>query len=217
VDNWLPQIVRAGEHTSGLAYRHGCTASDVWEHPKNEELKRVRANPDVLRPGDLIWLPEAPLRKSYPIAPGDKLTITVSVPKVPVTIFLCDREHKPLSGLAYQVVGLAGDVKGTSGSDGKVSFMVPVTLKEVELYLPERDQRIPMLIGALDPENTVSGAIARLNNLEFYDYGDRSAEQEQEYRAHCLEQFQKRFGIPVTREFDETTMKKIAEVGGRDV
>ena len=56
-------IVRQGEHLSGIAAEYGYTDyRSIWNHPDNAELKRKRRNPNVLHPGDRLFIPDKELR-----------------------------------------------------------------------------------------------------------------------------------------------------------
>src|SRR3954466_7677821 len=51
--------VKQGDHVPGLAARFGFTDYLViWNHPNNAELKKNRENPNVLFPGDTVYIPE---------------------------------------------------------------------------------------------------------------------------------------------------------------
>src|SRR5207302_11207333 len=51
--------VKQGDHVPGIAWRFGF--SDylvIWNHPNNAELKKKRQNPNVLYPGDSLYIPD---------------------------------------------------------------------------------------------------------------------------------------------------------------
>ena len=65
---------------------------------------------------------------------------------------------------------------GTTNGDGELVEKVPALARELQLFLGEGEQRTEykVLLGALDPAETISGAQARLTNLGF-DPGDAMA------------------------------------------
>src|SRR4051794_32317203 len=52
-------IFRQGEHIPGLAFRFGfLDYRAIWDHPENAALKDERQNPNVLYPGDRVFIPD---------------------------------------------------------------------------------------------------------------------------------------------------------------
>ena len=58
-----PYVVRQGDYLTGLADRHGFDPKQVWEDQRNAELRAERPSPEVLAPGDIVFLPEHPPRE----------------------------------------------------------------------------------------------------------------------------------------------------------
>ena len=52
-----PYVVRQGEHLAGIAARYGFDPQPVWEHEANSELREQRRDPQILAPGDLLYIP----------------------------------------------------------------------------------------------------------------------------------------------------------------
>ncbi|HEY1895632.1 MAG TPA: peptidoglycan-binding domain-containing protein [Terracidiphilus sp.] len=50
--------VREGDCVSSLAYDRGLLFETVWNHPNNSSLKTNRTDPNVLKPGDLLYIPD---------------------------------------------------------------------------------------------------------------------------------------------------------------
>src|SRR6185503_1625742 len=56
--------VKQGEHLSRLAEQYGFSDyRTIWNHPENAKLKQSRQNPDVLYPGDEVFIPDRELRE----------------------------------------------------------------------------------------------------------------------------------------------------------
>lgn len=50
-------IVRAGDWLAEIAARHGTTVGAIWGHPANAGHRAKRGSPDVLYPGDVLFVP----------------------------------------------------------------------------------------------------------------------------------------------------------------
>ena len=50
--------VRAGDCIASIAERAGVSVETIWNHPQNEQLRRQRDDPNVLYPGDIVFVPE---------------------------------------------------------------------------------------------------------------------------------------------------------------
>ncbi|HEY6945459.1 MAG TPA: LysM domain-containing protein, partial [Candidatus Acidoferrum sp.] len=52
-------IVEQGEHLSQIAKKYGFPDYKiVWDHPENADLKKLRKNPNILFPGDQVFIPD---------------------------------------------------------------------------------------------------------------------------------------------------------------
>lgn len=214
--DWVPYVVRKGDTVSGLAYRRGATVAEVWNHPKNAELKARRANPDVLSPSDLLWLPPEKTPIPLPIAPGDHASVRIDLPRFTVRLALLDDAGKPIAGEPYEVEGGRVPPPGQTDGAGVAVFETWVTSRSVVVRLPARNHEFTVFVGALDPVATRSGAVGRLRNLGWYFDEDRGEEAEALYFRGVLFQFQAQHRLEETGELDEPTQKKLAELAGGD-
>lgn len=202
-----PYVVRQGDYLTQLAFRHGFDAREVWNASQNEALRRLRPDPEMLAPGDVLQIPDTP-------AAGPALRIGAAnryvarVPKVRVSIELGD-ESRALANEPYRVEGLGAPITGRSDGDGRVHLDVPVTTREVHIALPERGVVIPVMVGDLDPLETLSGVRQRLVHLGYYDLGGRPAEAEDDLAA--VRRFQRDRQLPITGEVDDATRRALSE------
>ena len=54
--------VKEGDCIASLAYDRGLLWQTVWNHPLNALLKTQRQDPNVLKPGDIVHLPDKQLK-----------------------------------------------------------------------------------------------------------------------------------------------------------
>jgi hypothetical protein len=204
-------IVRPGDYLLKLAFIHDFDAEEVWNDPKNEELKKLRKNHHILAPGDILRFPDTP-KEGLPLQAGVTNHYVVEVPKVDVRLVVKDEAGAPIGGEAYTVEGLAPVMEGTTTPDGAVSFSAPVHLREASLLFPQRNMRLTVRIGDLDPLEEGSGVVGRLANLGFLDLAAIPVSDSQ--LAAALTAFQRAHGIPQTGTLDDDTRRALGDAHG---
>ncbi|WP_347988693.1 peptidoglycan-binding domain-containing protein [Methylomonas sp. AM2-LC] len=50
--------VQTGECVSSIAFENGFFWQTIWDHPENLELKQLRTNPNILKEGDVLTIPD---------------------------------------------------------------------------------------------------------------------------------------------------------------
>jgi N-acetylmuramoyl-L-alanine amidase len=50
-------VVREGECLASIAFENGFFPDTIWRHADNSALKERRENPNVLQPGDVLFIP----------------------------------------------------------------------------------------------------------------------------------------------------------------
>lgn len=132
---------------------------EVWNHPKNADLRQRRENPNVLYPGEVLFIPDTP-SPSRDISAGTLNSYTAEVPLTQLSL-------KGPPRAVYVVSGFEPSLEGTSGDDGLIAFEVPVTQKELTVTYPELGIAYPIRVAHLNPVEEPSGLHARLDNLGY--------------------------------------------------
>jgi hypothetical protein len=55
-------VIDQGDCVFSLSYENGLFWRTVWNHPTNSELRRLRPDPSILYPGDVLFIPERTLK-----------------------------------------------------------------------------------------------------------------------------------------------------------
>jgi hypothetical protein len=163
-----PYVIKQGDHLSLLAYKFDFDAGDVWNDPANEALRNLSRDPDMLAPGDVLYIPDQidkdPAKHSLAI--GQTNTFTTEAPTVDLQIKFADPEF---ASMALTVPELP-DVTGLStDGDGIVHLTLPVTLQAFTVIFTADGTTFECRVAHVDPVGTRSGVIQRLQNLGYLD------------------------------------------------
>lgn len=116
-------VVVEGENLSKIAAAEGFRDfRKLYDAPENEELRKKRPNPNFIKPGDEVVIPD---RKpvAAKVSPGSKLTVK-KLPPAPmpdaVEIALTDLQNDPIPNLKVQIAGKNGKFEKTSDANGLV-------------------------------------------------------------------------------------------------
>jgi N-acetylmuramoyl-L-alanine amidase len=165
-------VVRPGDCIESIAERLDCDWRELWDH--NGELRRLRSNPNLLAPGDVVRIPESYPRDAPRVSAGqtNRFRATPRMTDVHVRIVWdrAGREAEPASHVGYRLHVGTRVIGGTTDGDGVVTARVPVRIGEMTLVLApdsEDERRIVLRAGHLDPIDAPRGVEQRLRNLGF--------------------------------------------------
>jgi N-acetylmuramoyl-L-alanine amidase len=173
--------VDQGDFIAKLARWYGLPHWEkIWEHPNNARLREERKTPNILFPGNLVYIPE---REPKEVEKPTDQTHRFQAPRgrIKFQVSFLDGEKKPRAGVPYKIRFENGpEFEGRTPGDGRISHEIPV---DTDLGVLEIDgERITIHVGHLDPIDTVSGVQARLKNLG-YDPGPIDGEEGPRTRA----------------------------------
>ena len=165
--------VQQGDHLSAIAKSFGFTDYEkIWNDPNNAELKALRVNPNVLFPGDMLFIPDKESAE-YPKPTEQRHKFVMHAPKLQLRLVLKDIYEEPIAGAACTLAVGAESYKVTTDSTGRIEQAIPRDARKGILTIddpqtPYEGTVIPLKIGTLDPVDEVSGQQARLNNLGYF-------------------------------------------------
>lgn len=200
--------VKEGECISSIAFDYGFFPETIWNDSHNADLKETRKSPNVLLPGDIVYVPDKreseadiAVEKRHPFR-------RKGVPEI-FKLQLLDENDKPRSGVRYKLVVDGKELTGTTDGSGRLQQPISPKAQTAELLI-DPHERYELKLGRLEPVDSEKGVRVRLVNLGFL--GEVNAKRA-EYKS-ALEQFQKTCSLPVTGEPDEATRKKLLEEHG---
>lgn len=205
-------VVRQGECMNSIAAAHGFFWETLWDLTENQELRCAREEPNVLLPGDRVYIPE--LREKVIEAPTEARHL-FRRRGVPSTLRIqIMRAGVPRSNEQYllEIDGFRSE--GVTNDEGWVEIAIPPSAERGELRFGNGEFETdvyPFNIGGLDPITEITGVQERLANLG-YDCSV-TGEMDNDTRQAILA-FQEAEDLETTEELDQTTRDRIAQVYG---
>jgi hypothetical protein len=205
----VPYVIRQGDFLDKLAYRHSFDRDEIWNDPKNAALQKTRSNPNLLAPGDVLYIPAKVERNWLSVNVGATNKFTATLPMLTINLTMtCDGE--PLANKDCRLEGYGEAKPLTTGGDGSVTFKIPVTVDVVYLVFDDPPVSQEIRPGHMDPHEAPSGVAMRLANLGYLD----DAALSPDIQADALLAFQADNGIEPTGVADDATVAKLVEVHG---
>jgi hypothetical protein len=204
--------VQQGDHLSGIAEQFGFQNIDtIWNHPNNAALKKLRKNPHILFPGDILFIPDK-TDKNAP-APTTKLNkFQIDLTKLKLNLKLQDINGDPIASKPV-TISLEGAVVPPPATDGNGQTSSTIKKSAKNGFLVLGDLEFQLQVGSLDPIDKPSGQIARLNNLG-YEAGDTQTVDTDAFES-AVEEFQCDNQIkPITGACDGNTQGILQKVHG---
>jgi hypothetical protein len=166
-------IVQQGECLSRIAAKYGFrNFRTVYDDAGNAKLRKLRPDPNLLFPGDVVFIPEKqPKEESVPTTKLHRFQI--SGPRRVLRVVLEDLDGKKMASEPYEL-DIEGNVtKGVTGPDGLIEQVIP--LNAVNGTLTTKRYIWPLNIAHLNPlddtkDAGITGMQARLRNMG-YDPG----------------------------------------------
>jgi hypothetical protein len=194
---------------SSIASQFGFFWRTIWFHPKNQQLRQLRKNPNVLLENDQVWIPAKQMRQESKPTDG---THTFTVKGIPTLFRIRFTDSgKPRTNVPYTLTVDGKLFHGSTDADGKIEIPIPPNAQEGTLVLGrgKEAKTFRLDLGALAPVSEPEGAIKRLQSLGYHCGLDA-----QEGLSEALGSFQSDNGLPVTGNLDSVTQSKLAEVFG---
>jgi hypothetical protein len=213
-----PYIIRQGDYLTKLGHTMGFEPQAIWGHAKNAKLRERRPEPDMLHPGDLLWVPDAPELRRLSIKGGATNRYAAHIPKKPVELRL-QIGGEVLAKEPYLILGLGPEpIEGATDENGWLKTTVDVHVREIEVILTERARTLRLRIGDLDPVDTLAGLRKRLLHLGFYQPTKVGVENQDatdgDALVAALKAFQASEELPANGKLDDATWSALERAHG---
>ena len=205
--------VKQGDCIESIALRYGLSWEQLWNHPSNHDLKEKRRNPNVLMPGDGVFIPEKELRWETGATEQKHRFRKKGVPSK-LRLVIKDEEDNPRPGLPY-ILEVDGQLSsGKTDTEGLIEQTIApkAVAGKLRIGTGEEEEEYALQLGRIDPISEISGVQSRLRNLGI-ECGSADGVLGQR-TIEALKQFQEKYGLQPTGELDEQTRGKLYEIHG---
>lgn len=125
--------IREGDWIMSLAHRFGLPNwQKIWNDPQNAELRAKRIHPNILQPGDLVFIPPI-VRKIDSGATEMRHRFRKPKPRAMIRLVIEDGQKKPLAGAIYVLKIKDQIIRGVTDESGKIEHEVPFDAGRCEL------------------------------------------------------------------------------------
>lgn len=206
-----------GDHIPGIALEYGFSDYNViWNHGNNADLKKKRVDPNVLFPGDQVFIPDLELRTENGSTDA-KHAFKARKKTLMLRLVLEDLYEKPIANAKCELTVDSQTLDLTTDGKGKIEHEIAADAKKAVLLIhdpqtPLDEIDIPIVIGGLDPLDEVTGQQARLNNLGYFA-GEVGGDDPLALRS-AVEEFQCEHGLKVDGVCGNATQAKLKSVYG---
>lgn len=224
--------VEQGEYLAQIARNYGFASwKTIWNASENKQLANERKNPNILYPGDRLFIPDRETKEESR-ATEKKHRFQLESDPLQLRIVLLGLNRHPLKDHECTLSVEGDSVQITTKADGLLQRDIPPKAATGILLdrfkpKPESEYRLerqfPLKIGCLDPVTMVSGQIARLNNLGYmagevpvrpFTKEEEEAKKKDPQFLSAVEEFQCDFSLLVDGKCGKQTQAKLEEVHG---
>ena len=203
-------VVKQGECLSSISLQYGLNWKTIWSDPNNAQLRQARNNPNVLLPGDAVFIPDKRSRVEKGATEKRHQFKKLGVPaQVRLKFMAWDQ---PRANERYVLIIDGHIFSGTTDADGRINLTIPPDAQTGLLTFGDDEQPIQIHFGHIDPVEEITGVQHRLRNLGF-KCDDPDGELGPETRS-AIREFQKKHRSTVTGEPDEATRRRLIEIHG---
>ena len=152
--------VKPGDCLSSIAFRYGFRWQTLWDHPNNSSLKNKRKNPNVLFPGDMVFIPESEA-KYETCATGQRHKFVMHGALEELNLVV-KREGHVLACQPYTIVIDGEIISGKTDDEGRIKTKISPMAKKGKLTVGEGFDRLTceLNLGHMDPIDEIAGVQA---------------------------------------------------------
>jgi hypothetical protein len=201
-----PYVVRPGDYLLKISVNLGFDADAVWGLAENKPLRDLGRDPNILCPGDVLYVPGDP---PPPLSLQTGSLNMFNAPNAPVKVQVRFTERgKPLVNEPYLVEG-ADVPPGSLDGDGNFQADIVTSVEQLIVRFPNRYEAYTVTVGQLDPITERSGVIQRLAHLGYLPAGVAPTTVDDDTLDVALRTIQRFAQIEETGIVDDATRQEL--------
>lgn len=197
--------VEPGDCIISISRQYGLLWRTIWDHPQNADLKRRRQDPNVLQPGDIVFIPDKQTKYESRSTGAKYRFVMLGSPakfKLRLTINDSPRANEP-----YQLCIDGTWLKGKTDADGWIMEAIPPDAQKGQLLIgKDCTDSYEFQFGTVDPLDCDDGIKQRLFDLGY--------DAETDF-AGAIRAFQEKEKLNATGQVDDATRSKLKEKFGQ--
>ncbi|OQY28749.1 MAG: hypothetical protein B6244_06200 [Candidatus Cloacimonetes bacterium 4572_55] len=201
--------VRQGDCLSSIGKKFGLKWQAIYDHPDNADFKQKRPNPNIIYPGDELFIPDIE-EKVETGAPENRHRFRVWEQTAKLRLRL-QMNGYPRKNEPFKLeIANTEPIEGMTDGDGMLETTIPVNTKKAKLIVGKSSDEFMLNTSHLDPIDEISGIQARLNNLGF----DRGPVDDKfgPITKRAVKAFQRKFELTVDGNPGPITQKKLKRI-----
>jgi hypothetical protein len=213
----LRHVVAQGEDLSRIAAKYGFRDYQiVYQHPDNAGLRRIRPNPNVIFPGDVVVIPDK-VRHELAVSTTKRHRFVVSTPKKRLRLRFLNAHGQPIANAdaALDLSGYPPPSKRKTNAQGIAEWDVAIAASYGAATISGHTFSLALshLNPVADaPDGGLSGAQCRLSNLGYY-HGTATSKLDPATLI-ALWLFQHDHDLPKTGELTSATLERLTKEHG---
>jgi hypothetical protein len=219
-DEPSPRVLSQGESLATVSARDGIDADAIWNLEQNGDLRKLRPDPNVLAPCDVLYVPR-PEKRWMPLSVGTVNTFVATPPTLFAQLRCVDSDGKPLPDTSYVIDDVDPPMTGTM-TGGVIDLEVPSTLSILHVHFPDLNVCVVAQVAYLDPVDApdATGVVQRMSAVGVPPAmpavidDDARRIVEAEYLDAAIRTFQQAHGIAVTGVVDHATRDALTKAHG---
>jgi hypothetical protein len=203
-------VVKLGECLESIAERFGFSWESLWNSGDNADLKKLRHDPNLLYPGDIVFVPGQLVREeSAKTGARHRFKCKNSPSKLNIQLL---ENGDPLANEPYKLLIDGQFQTGQTDVKGKIQVEIHPSTRKCHLTLTKSDKKFILQLGYLGPLEEVTGYQARLQNLGYYQGRIDGIAGKATVKA--IASFQRDNDLDDTGKADQETLKALQKAHG---
>jgi hypothetical protein len=201
-------IAGSDDDFPSIALAQGFFWRTLWDHAENAQLRAERQNPNILYPGERVFVPILETKsENRPCQKRHRFRRKGEPAKIKIRLM---DGGEPRANVPYRLMIEDKEFEGTTSAEGEIEVGISGRDKQGKLILNDGEEVFDVAIGRLDPIDQVIGVQERLSNLgyECHPYTNRLDAM----TRRALINFQTDQKLKATGEPDDATKAKLAEL-----